>query len=496
MFPKIFHKLPAALVLIVFLCLLLQMLYAFLDRAPDSDEAAHMQVAKSIVATGLPYESLQERNLCLTHPPTICYLVAAFFLLFGEGLFAARMLSTIWSVIILIVVYRIGSESNHRRSALLATFILAINPAFLYYSHSAYMEITQVFFLLLSFYFLFRVEKQDRLKYYWLSGLFLGLSLITKYSSLVLFVYFIFWLLLLHRSAFFLRKETFAFILPVAACLAAWFAYGYVLDREEFLYRLLWWFQGLKENPYSWRGVSHLTYLKELIGVVTPGFLLIVLYSLFTWVRSIRKNFKPGLINFLPLYFFLYLVFIFSLPSQDIKYIVPLLPVLAIFISSQRMPDLKLRFSAKGIVVVLLLFVLLFSLSPLSIMWDPTTGKVHPNLWLFGLKRDYQYRTYRDMGLLLRAKLKPEETFLCMNKAAVIRYYAGTRYLNTWGIPSEEILELIPEASALVFEDNLPYLSNREIEELREAASGQFILVDTFLRRDGKRFWIYLRRSM
>jgi 4-amino-4-deoxy-L-arabinose transferase-like glycosyltransferase len=203
------------LVLIILLCLFLQMLFAFFDRAPDTDEAAHMQVAKSIIKTGLPYESLQERNLCLTHPPTICYLVAAFFFLFGEGLFAARILSTIWSVIILMVVFRMGSESNHRRSALFATFILAINPAFLYYSHSAYMEITQAFFLLLSFYFLFRVEKQDKLKYYWLSGLFLGLSLITKYSSLVLFVYFIFWLLLLHRSAFFLRKETFAFILPV-----------------------------------------------------------------------------------------------------------------------------------------------------------------------------------------------------------------------------------------------------------------------------------------
>ena len=126
--------------------------------------------------------------------------------------------------------------------------------------------------------------------------------------------------------------------------------------------------------------------------------------------------------------FFKYRYIIFSLPSQDIKYIVPLLPVLAIFISTRRMADIKLTFSAKGIVVVLLLLILLFTLSPLSIMWDPTTGKTHPNLWLFGLERDYQYRTYKDIGLFLRTRLKPTDAFLCQNKAAIIRYYADTRY--------------------------------------------------------------------
>lgn len=494
--PRILGKSALSLVLIIFLSLILQMLYAYLDRAPDTDEAAYMGVARSITQTGLPFESLQDATLFLSHPPTFCYLVALFFSIFGEGLFVGRLLSTMLSLAILILVYRISEESGDRETALFGTFILAINPAFLYYSHSVYMEITQAFFLLMSLYFISRVEKQEKLKFFWLAGLFLGLSLITKYSSLVLLVFFLFWLLIKFRLRFLLMKEVYAFILPVLGCLLIWFVFGYALNKEEFFYRLRWWLEGPEWSIYSWRAVSSVTYLKELIGVITPGFLLVFLYALYTWARRIRKGLKPEVMNLLPLYFFLHILFMFSLPMKDIKYVTPLLPIFAVFIASCIRLHTDLKFSLKGIVIAVLLCIVLFSLSPISMMWDPTTGKAHPNLWLFGIKRDYQYRTYKDIGLFLKTRLNTTDAFLCTNKAAIIRYYADTRYMNAWGAPMEEIREGINGASAVILEDNLPYLSNWEIEQLRGAVSEQFVLERTFLRKDGKRFWIYLRKSI
>jgi len=455
-----------------------------------------MQVARNITKTGLPFESLQEKFFFLQHPPTFCYLVASFFFLFGEGLFVGRLLSTIFSVVILILVYRIAQEFGNKKTAILVTGVLTINPAFLYYSHSVYMEITQAFFNLMSVYLFLKAEKNGELKFFWLSGLFLGLSLITKYSSLVLLLFFIFWFFIKYRSRFILKKEIYTFILPVIGCLLAWFVFGYVLDKEEFFYQLKWWLQGPEGSPYSWRTVSNITYLKELIGVITPGFLLILIYAVYNWARTAGKRFKPELLTLLPLYFFLYVLFIFSLPMKDIKYVTPLLPILAIFVSSHIKFTLKLKFNPKGVVVALLLCLLLFTLSPLSIMYDPTTGKTHPNLWWFGIKRDYQYRTYKDIGIFLKSKLEPTDAFLCQNKAAIIRYYADTKYMNAWGAPMEEIQAGFAKAAALIFESNLPYLSDWENEKLREAASEEFKLEKTFLRKDGKRFWIYLRKDI
>ncbi len=490
------NKPQTTLFLIVFLSLSFQMLYAYLDRAPDTDEALYMGVARSITQTGLPFESLQDATPFLSHPPTFCYLVALFFSIFGEGLFVGRLLSTILSLAILILVYRISEESGNRKTALFATFILAINPAFLYYSHSLYMEITQAFFLLMSLYFISRVEKQEKLKFFWLAGLFLGLSLITKYSSLFLLVFFLLWFLVKFRFRFLLMKETYTLILPVLGCLLLWFVFGYALNKEEFFYQLRWWIEGPEWSVYSWRTVSNVTYLKELIGVITPGFVLVLLYALYGWAKRIRKGFKPEVMNLLPLYFFLYILFMFSLPMKDIKYVTPLLPIFAVFIASGIRLRMDLKFNLKRILIAVLLGIVLFSLSPISMMWDPTTGRAHQNLWLFGIKRDYQYRTYKDIGLFLKTRLNPTDAFLCMNKAAIIRYYADTRYMNAWGAPMEEIREGINSASALVFEDNLPYLSNWEIEQLRKAGSEQFVLEKTLLRKDGKRFWIYLRKSI
>ena len=490
------NKPVTTLFFIVFLSLSFQMLYAYLDRAPDTDEAVYMGVARSITQTGLPFESLQDATPLLSHPPTFCYLVALFFSIFGEGLFVGRLLSTILSLAILILVYRISEESGDRKTALFGTFILAINPAFLYYSHSVYMEITQALFILLSLYLFLEAEKKGELKFLWLSGLFLGVSLITKYSSLVLLVFFLFWFLTKFRLRFLLMKEAYAFILPVLGCLLIWLVFGYALNKEEFFYQLRWWIEGPEWSAYSWRTVSNVTYLKELIGVITPGFLLVFLYALYTWAKRIRKGFKPEVMNLLPLYFFLHILFMFSLPMKDIKYVTPLLPIFALFIASGIKLHMDLKFNLKRIVIAVLLCIVVFSLSPISMMWDPTTGRAHPNLWLFAIKRDYQYRTYKDIGLFLKTRLNTTDAFLCTNKAAIIRYYADTRYMNAWGAPIHEILEGINRASALVFEDNLPYLSDWEIEQLRKAASEQFVLEKTFLRKDGKRFWIYLRKSI
>ena len=125
------------------------MLYAYFDRAPDYDESVYLYVAKTIKATGLPYRFFGADPPFLMHPPLFYYIVAGFLIILGNGLFVARLVSTVFSLPIIILVYLIVSKYKGKEMGLVSIFILAINPAFLYYSHSVYMETTLTFLSLM-----------------------------------------------------------------------------------------------------------------------------------------------------------------------------------------------------------------------------------------------------------------------------------------------------------------------------------------------------------
>ncbi len=486
------------LLIILLLFLSLQMLYAYFDRAPDYDESVYLYVAKTIKATGLPYRFFGADSPFLMHPPLFYYIVAGFLIILGSELFVARLVSTIFSLPIIILVYLIISKYKGKEMGLVSIFILAINPAFLYYSHSVYMEITLTFLSLMSIFLFLKGEEEKKVKFFLGSGVFLGLSLITKYYSVILFLFFLLFFVIKFKWTFFYRPQFYGWLFPVVFLFILWLGLGYWVGKDAFTEQTLGWFRKPSGDLYSWRLVSNFVYFKEIIGTITPIFSLLFLYGIFKWIKNIIKDREIKFMNILPIYFFIYFVYLIKMPFKDIKYIILLLPLMVIVTGvniDTHSLNLRKYSSLKYSGLGLALIVIVFGLSPLAVFYDPITHQFHDNLYQFGIKRDYQYRVYKEIGEFLRGRLERSDTIACQNKAPIVGVYAETKYKNLWSLSPEQMKQEILASDAVVMEEGLPYIGDIENKGLQKEIEVEFSLVKTMINKDGKNFWIYLRKS-
>lgn len=73
------------------------------------------------------------------HPPGYYWLLSLWTRIFGDSEVALRSLSAVWGILLVWLVYQIGSRLHDRRTGLIAAFFAAINPFLIYYSQEARM---------------------------------------------------------------------------------------------------------------------------------------------------------------------------------------------------------------------------------------------------------------------------------------------------------------------------------------------------------------------
>jgi 4-amino-4-deoxy-L-arabinose transferase-like glycosyltransferase len=131
--------------LILGIIILLHLTFVFLsaDQLFYGDETAFLTAARDIASgqiTGrqgyIDGALVEDKSMMLFHPPTYFYLLSLFLFLFGESTYSVRMVSVIFSIGSIILVYFITKEILKKRKienlenwALIASFIYAINPA-------------------------------------------------------------------------------------------------------------------------------------------------------------------------------------------------------------------------------------------------------------------------------------------------------------------------------------------------------------------------------
>ncbi len=122
------------------------------------------------------------------------YLEAAAFALFGEGIFAARVLSAFIGVLTIAATYRLGREWFNRRVGLFAAALLAASLWHLIASRNSYRAVIQPLIQLPALLFLFRGWRAPRTpRSRWqfvIAGIFIGLSQYT-YTAARFFPVFI-----------------------------------------------------------------------------------------------------------------------------------------------------------------------------------------------------------------------------------------------------------------------------------------------------------------
>jgi hypothetical protein len=99
-----------------------------------------------------------------------------------------RLITVLFGVGTVILLYLVGKEMFNFRTGLLAALFLTFSLDHVKISHDFVPDVAMVFFLLPSFFFIWRVYVRGRIGDYLLAGLFAGLAFATKYGGLFLFL--------------------------------------------------------------------------------------------------------------------------------------------------------------------------------------------------------------------------------------------------------------------------------------------------------------------
>jgi len=134
------------------------------------------------------------------HPPLYNYFIALSYKLFGSSHLSAVSVSIMFGSLMILIVFLLGRELYDDRVGILAAFFLCIDPVHWICSEKIWMETTMSFFMLAAVYLF--VLGQKRKVYMVLSGLSVGLAMLTKYPGALAFLAIISFAMFFDRSLF------------------------------------------------------------------------------------------------------------------------------------------------------------------------------------------------------------------------------------------------------------------------------------------------------
>lgn len=166
--------------------------YSFnLDKYPYiwSDEAWFTNAAFTLATQGFLGTTMMPNFYNISHftywqPPVYLVLLAVSFKLFGFGIIQARMVSIVLGFFTVLFTYLFGRDLYNKRVGLIASLLLISNPLFFFVSRDARMDIAVACFTLIALYFLLLAFKKSKNTYYFYSGFFAMLSLLSHPNGL------------------------------------------------------------------------------------------------------------------------------------------------------------------------------------------------------------------------------------------------------------------------------------------------------------------------
>lgn len=127
--------------------------------------------------------------------PFYIVLLSISFRLFGFGVLQGRIVSVGLAFFTVIFTYLLGKELYYKDIGLLAALLLIFNPLFFFVSRTIRMDIAVACFTLVALYFIVRALKTGKSYYYFITGLFSALSVLSHPNGIlgvvsVILIYF------------------------------------------------------------------------------------------------------------------------------------------------------------------------------------------------------------------------------------------------------------------------------------------------------------------
>ncbi|MBU2637515.1 MAG: glycosyltransferase family 39 protein [Nanoarchaeota archaeon] len=287
------------------------------NNIPDWDESVYIGMGKYIFSWGNAGEWELLRPLPLALLAGLSWKIGL------NPIYAGKIIGVLFSVLNIILTYKIGKELFSKKAGLFAAFFLAITPVFFSFSNKILTEMPSVFFTLLALWLL--IKNKNIL----LVGVCAGISFLVKFPN-GLFMIVLAALLLLYA-----KKEKTG-MKPVYMCIAGFgiailpfivfnlFMYGNELNPLEAMFRPMLSAAGVHSNPFYPGGL--LFYVTGLLK--TNPFLVFSIAGLFFLFK--RKDFNIQ--KTLPVAYVIASMLYFSIivDIKDLRFALLFLPFLAV----------------------------------------------------------------------------------------------------------------------------------------------------------------------
>ena len=256
------------------------------------------------------------------------------FNLFGVSLFAARLVPVVFSILSLLMIFELAYSMYDGKTALLATVLLGVMPAYFWLSGLSLLETMLIFFTTASLLFFYQWLKtrQDRMLLF--SGLALGLGFLTKYQMIVTALIFLLDILFLARNQLKFAFKKFTITIASAVLVVIpWIVIAYEVYASQIFSQWVYALQvgNPERSIYSSRFPMPIFYLIEIVwpyDVFHPVSLFVYVAGLaglgyLAW-RHKRED------KFILIWFATIYVFFTLIANKEWRYVTPLFPAIAI----------------------------------------------------------------------------------------------------------------------------------------------------------------------
>ena len=263
-----------------------------------------------------------------------------------------RILSFVYFMLAILVVYRLGHEYLKKREwALLAIFFLFINTIFINSTIRMNNQQPVLFYVITSYYFFDKFFNTKNLNFLFISGMFVGFAAFVKYNAepFVVAICSIFLLILIFNSRLdknskynikeISRKKMFIFFLvPIFLLTALWIGRNLYYYHGPFYPKLIGGTHAI--IPFSpEEGISLFNIFKNRFIKQGSVFMNFNFFILFLFVLSFIKNFKNNI--FRPEFYCIFMTYILFLPitigsvqigsiARHLTIILPLMCIIAV----------------------------------------------------------------------------------------------------------------------------------------------------------------------
>lgn len=281
-----------------------------------------------------------------------------------------RVVAVIMSLLTVFFVYVLGKKAYGRREGLLAASLMAIIPIYVMHSKFMAVDVPCTLFITLSMIFAFRLMDGCRFRDYLFAGLFAGLAAGTKYNAGLALIVPVIMHFYADKSNIMQRIINAKLFAMIAFTIIGFIIAtpGILINQQQFIHDFMYEVGHVKEGHGLVFANTGSGYIYHLLHSLLPGLgLPLFIIALLGVVYAIKKHtyIDIALLAFVAVYYFV----IGSAQVRFSRYIIPMLPVLALF-ASRFMLDLHARYSigigmacfAQKMWTIVIIFVIAYTL--------------------------------------------------------------------------------------------------------------------------------------